>query len=147
MDASLKDLAAVLLQDSNPFAFASKALTDVETRHVNLERELITVVYEFEKFHTYLCGRSFTVNTYNTPLGTIHLKHLTAAHQRIKRMLLRLQPYDLVIRYTPGKSIDIADALSRVSSEEKEAVSEINVQVHDILPQFSNSILQRFREQ
>lgn len=47
-------------------------------------------------------------------------------------MLLRLQPYDLVIRYTPGKSIEIADALSRVSSEEKEAVSEINVQVHDI---------------
>ena len=62
-------------------------------------------------------------------------------------MLLRLQQYDLVIRYTPGKSIEIADALSRLSSEEKEAVSEINVQVHDILPQFSNSILQRFREQ
>jgi len=83
VDASLKDLAAVLLQDSNPFAFASKALTDVETRHVNLERELITVVYGFEKFHTYLFGRSFTVNTYNTPLETIHLKHLTAAHRRI----------------------------------------------------------------
>ena len=34
VDASLKDLAAVLLQDNNPFAFASKALTDVETRYL-----------------------------------------------------------------------------------------------------------------
>lgn len=62
-------------------------------------------------------------------------------------MLVRLQPYELVIRYQPGKSIEIADALSMLSPEEKEAVSGMNVQVHDILPQFSNSILQRFREQ
>ena len=66
MDATLKDLAAVLLQGNNPFAFASKALTDVETRHVNLERELLTAVYGFEKFHTYLFGHSSTGNTYNT---------------------------------------------------------------------------------
>ena len=83
MDASLKDLAAVLFQDNNPFAFASKALTDVETRYVNLERELLTVVDGFEKFHTYLFGHSFTVNTYNKLLEKIHLKHLTATHARI----------------------------------------------------------------
>ena len=62
-------------------------------------------------------------------------------------MLLRLQPYDLVIRYQPGKSIEIADALSRLSPEEKEAIPGMNVQVHDIYPQFSNSILQRIKEQ
>jgi len=62
-------------------------------------------------------------------------------------MLLRLQPYDLVIRYQPGKGIEIADALSRLSPEEKEAILGMNVQVHDIHPQFSNSILQRIREQ
>lgn len=54
MDALLKDLAAVLLQYNNPFAFASKALTDVETRYVNLEREILTVVYGFEKFREVL---------------------------------------------------------------------------------------------
>ena len=62
-------------------------------------------------------------------------------------MLLRLQPYDLVIRSQPGKSVEIADALSRLSPEEKEAVPGMNVQVHDIHPQFRNSILQRIREQ
>ena len=64
MDASLKYLDAVLLQDNKPFVFASKALTDVETRYVNIERELLAVVYGCEKFKTYLFGQ---------------LKHLTAA--------------------------------------------------------------------
>ena len=57
-------------------------------------------------------------------------------------MLVRLQPYELVIRYQPGKSIEIA----MLSPEEKEAVSGMKVQVHDILPQFSSSIPQRNRE-
>jgi len=62
-------------------------------------------------------------------------------------MLLRLQPYDLVIRYQPGKSIEITHALSRLSPQENEAIPGMNVQVHDIHPQFSNSILQRIKEQ
>ena len=147
VDASLKGLGAVLLQDNKPVAFASKALTDVETRYANIERELLAVVYGCEKFHTYLFGHNFTVNTDHKPLESIHLKHLTAAPPRLQRMLLRLQPYDLVIRYQPGKSIEIADALSRLSPEETEAIPGMNVQVHDIHPQFSNSILQRIREQ
>ena len=147
VDASLKGLGAVLLQDNKPVAFASKALTDVETRYANIERELLAVVYGCETFHTYLFGHSFTVNTDHKPLESIHLKHLTAAPPRLQRMLLRLQPYDLVIRYQPGKSIEIADALSRLSPEETEAIPGMNVQVHDIHPQFSNSILQRIREQ
>ena len=47
----------------------------------------------------------------------------------------------------PGKSIEIADVLSRLSPEETEAVPGMNVQVHNIHPQFSKSILQRIREQ
>ena len=81
------------------------------------------------------------------PIESIHLNRLTVAPPRLQSMLLRLQPYDLVIRYQPGKSIEIADALSRLSPEEKEVVPGMNVQVHDIHPQFSDSILQRIREQ
>ena len=43
VDASLKGLAEVLLQDNKPVAFTSKALTDVETRYANIERELLAV--------------------------------------------------------------------------------------------------------
>ncbi|KAK3728042.1 hypothetical protein QZH41_004796 [Actinostola sp. cb2023] len=45
VDASTKGLGAALLQDDKPVAFASKALTDVETRYANIERELLAVVY------------------------------------------------------------------------------------------------------
>lgn len=58
-------------------------------------------------------------------------------------MLPRLQPYDLVIRYQPGKSMEISDALSRLSQEEKEAIPVMSVEVHAIYPQFSNDMLQR----
>ncbi|KAL9967831.1 hypothetical protein ACROYT_G026128 [Oculina patagonica] len=147
VDASLKGLGAALMQDSKPVAFASKALTDVETRYANIERELLAVVYGCEKFHTYLFGHSFTVHSDHKPLESIHLKHLTAAPPRLQRMLLRLQPYDLVIRYQPGKSMEVADALSRLSPEEKEAIPGMNVEVHGIYPQFSEDMLKRIRDE
>ena len=106
VDASMKGLGAALTQDRKPVAFASKALTDVESRYANIERELLAVVYGCEKFHTYLYGRSFTVHTVHKPVESIHLKHLTAAPPRLQRMLLRLQPYDLTIRYQPGKDME-----------------------------------------
>ena len=90
VDASMKSLGASLTQDGKPVAFASKALTDVESRYANIERELLAVVYGYEKFHTYLYGRSFTIHTDHKPLESIHLKHLTTAPARFQRMLLRL---------------------------------------------------------
>ena len=39
----------------------------------------------------------------------IHLKNLSAAPQRLQRMLLRIQPYAITIRYRPGKEMAMAD--------------------------------------
>ena len=61
VDASLKRLGAALLQDNKPVAFASKALTAVEKRYANIERELLAVVYGCERFHTYMFGRTFSL--------------------------------------------------------------------------------------
>ena len=147
VDASMKSLGAALTQDRKPVAFSSKALTDVESRYANIERELLAVVYGCEKFHTYLYGRSFTVHTVHKPVESIHLKHLTAAPPRLQRMLLRLQPYDLTIRYQPGKDTEVADALSRLSPESQDPIPGMNVQIHEIFPQFSSSMLQKIKEQ
>ncbi|GFR78197.1 retrovirus-related Pol polyprotein from transposon 297 [Elysia marginata] len=118
VDASMKALGASLIQEGKPVAFASKALTDEETRYANIERELLAVVHGCERFHTYFYGQAFTVESDHKPLKSIHLKHLKAAPSRLQRMLLRLQPYDLTIDYKPGKEMALADALSRLTSSE-----------------------------
>lgn len=39
----------------------------------------------------------------------------------------------------------VADALSRLSPEEKGPVPDLNVKVHEVCPQFSNEYLQKIR--
>ena len=78
-DASLKGLGACIIQDGQPITFASKSLMDTETRYANIKRELLAIIYGCEKFHTYLYGRTFIVETDHKPLEMISLKNLTAA--------------------------------------------------------------------
>ena len=105
VDASSRGLGAVLLQNRKPIAFASKTLSDCEQRYANIEREMLAVVFGCERFHTYLFGKRFLVQSDQKPLEMIHRKNLAAAPQRLQRMLLRLQPYDFELRYKPGKEI------------------------------------------
>ena len=115
VDASLRGLGSALVQEGNVFAFASRALTDTEKRYANIEREMLAVVVACEKFHSYLCGKRFLVESDHKPLEMIHLKNLTAAPPRLQRMLLRIQGYDLEIKYKPGTEMLLADPMSRLS--------------------------------
>ena len=45
-DSSSKGLGACLLQNSQPVAYASLALTDTESRYAQLEKELLCIVFE-----------------------------------------------------------------------------------------------------
>ncbi|CAB4015142.1 Hypothetical predicted protein [Paramuricea clavata] len=71
--------------------------------------------------------------------------HLTSAPPRLQRMLLRLQPYSLTIKYRQGADMEIADALSRLSPQETEPISVMDIQIHEICTQFSSGILQEIR--
>ena len=113
VDASQKGLGAALLQDGGPVAFASKALTLTEQRYANIEREMLACVFGAERFHTYVFGRSFTIESDHKPLEQINLKNLTDTPARLQRMLLRLQNYDMKIIYRPGREMLVADTLSR----------------------------------
>ena len=53
-DASQRGLGACLIQDGQPIAFASKSLTDTETRYANIERELLAIVFACQRFNTYV---------------------------------------------------------------------------------------------
>ena len=115
-DASLRGLGACLIQQhkgkDQPIAFASKSLTDTETRYANIERELLAIVFACQCFSTYLLRRSFIAENDHKPLEMIAMKNLANAPPRLQRMLLELQRYDVTIKYRPGKEMQLADALS-----------------------------------
>ena len=114
VDASQHGLGAALIQNGKPIAFASKSLTPAETRYANIEREMLSVVFALEHFHCFIYGKAVTVLSDHKPLESIHLKQLSQAPPRLQRMLLRIQPYDVTIRYKPGKELIFADYLSRI---------------------------------
>ena len=88
-DASKYGLGAALLQEDKPVAFASRALTDAETRYAQIKKELLAVVFAFEKFNQYTYARCVEVETDHKPLVSIVKKSLTSAPPRLQRMLLR----------------------------------------------------------
>ena len=90
-DASQRGLGACLFQEGQPIAYASKSLTDTETRYTNIERELLAIVFTCQQFNTYVLGRPFIVESDHKPLEMIHQKSLASAPPRLQRMLLQLQ--------------------------------------------------------
>ena len=144
VDASNKGLGTVLLQEGKPIAFASKALTEMEQRYANIERELLAVDFGCERFRTYLYGCKFQVKSDHKPLEMISLKNLIAAPPRLQRMLLRLQEYDLSIIYRPGKEMTLADGFSRLPN--KKTKEEINLNVRVDFVQFSTEKLTQIHQ-
>ena len=113
-DASKSGLGAALLQNGQPVAYASRAMLDAEIRYAQIEKELLSIVFACEKCHLYIYARkNVHIQSDHKPLESIFLKPLNDAPARLQRMLLRLQKYDLDVRYTPGKELILADTLSR----------------------------------
>ena len=79
VDASQKGLGAALIQDGRLIAFGSKTLTECQSRYSNIEREMLAMVHGIQRYHTYLCGRLFTVITDHKPLVTISAKPMHVA--------------------------------------------------------------------
>ena len=78
VDASLRGLGSAPVQEGKIVAFTSRALTDTEKRYANIVREMLAVVVACEKFHSYLFGKRFLVESDHKPLEVIHLKNLAA---------------------------------------------------------------------
>ena len=115
-DASKKGLGAVLLQNSTPVMFASRALTRAEKNYQNLERECLATIWGMEKFHYFLYGKQFTLETDQKPLVAIYKKHMVEISPRIQRLVVRSFPYQpFDVQYRRGTEIPLADALSRVT--------------------------------
>ncbi|KAL7865172.1 hypothetical protein SRHO_G00104190 [Serrasalmus rhombeus] len=117
-DASCHGLGAACMQNGRPVAFASRVLTDTETRYAQIEKELLAVVFACTKFRDYIYGKPTIVETDHQPLVTILKKPIHAAPARLQRMLLRLQSYDITLVYKKGKLMYVADTLSRAPNSQ-----------------------------
>lgn len=102
------------MQEGQPVAFASRALTPTEQNYAQIEKECLSIVFACQRFHHYLHGRDMiTAETDHKPLIPIFSKPLLNAPKRLQSMLLALQSYNLQVTYKPGPKMFVSDTLSR----------------------------------
>ena len=120
-DASPSGLSAILIQhtpgkeDRRVVAYASRALTAVERRYSQTEREALAIVWAVERLHLYLFGSHFKLLTDCKPVELILNNPKSKPPARIERWNLRLQGYDFEVVHTKG-SDNPSDYLSRHTS-------------------------------
>ena len=118
-DACQNGLGAVLLQvdaDGNrrPICYASRSLTDAETRYAVIEKEALAATWACEKFSDYILGMSFTLETDHKPLvPLLSTTDLDKMPPRVLRFRLRMMRFSPVVIHVQGKDQTTADALSR----------------------------------
>ena len=91
-----------------PLAYASRALTDPETRCATIEKEMLAIVFALEKWHQYVYRRHVVIKTDHKPLESIATKPLDRAPKRLQGMLLRSLAYDIAFHTQL-----LADTMSR----------------------------------
>ncbi|GKF57646.1 reverse transcriptase domain-containing protein, partial [Tanacetum coccineum] len=99
-DASDYAVGAVLGQCKTkhfqPIHYASKTMTDAQAHYTTTEKELLAVVYAFEKFWPYLVLSKTIVYTDHSALKYLLAKQDTKL--RLLRWILLLQKFDVIIR-------------------------------------------------
>lgn len=137
-DASNVAVGAVLSQgkigNDKPVAYASRTLSDTESRYSTIERELLAIVWAVKHFRPYLYGKKFFIYTDHRPL--IWLRSLKDPSSKLTRWRLRLQDYDYEMIHKDGKQNTNADALSRIKittlhSDDKNQSMTTNVDDND----------------
>ncbi|GJV90631.1 reverse transcriptase domain-containing protein [Tanacetum coccineum] len=99
-DASDFAIGAVLGQRRNkhfqPIHYASKTMTEAQALYTTTEKELLAVVYAFEKFRSYLVLSESIVYTDHSAIKYLFAKK--DAKPRLMRWILLLQEFDVIIR-------------------------------------------------
>ena len=117
-DASSHGLGVVLLQKAKqewrPVAYASRAISETETRYAQIEKEALAITWACEKFSTYILGKHISIGTDHKPIiPLLGCKHLDNLPPRVLRFRLRLMRFSYSIQHVPGKLLYAADTLSR----------------------------------
>ena len=79
-------------------------MTDTQQRYAQIEKEFLAIQFGLKRFHQYVYGR-ITVETDHKPLLGIIRKLLSHISPRLKRMQIRIDPYDYELVYPPGREL------------------------------------------
>nr|GEV22364.1 reverse transcriptase domain-containing protein [Tanacetum cinerariifolium] len=98
-DASDYAIGAILgqrkLKHFQPIHYASKTMTKAQIHYTTIEKEMLAVVYAFEKFRTYLVLSKSIVYTDHSALK--YLLNKQDVKPRLLRLVLLLQEFDITI--------------------------------------------------
>ena len=127
--ASKQGLGAVLQQceenKGTPIAYASRFLTELESKYSINELELLAVVWSIEHFKN-VYGVAFGIVSDHKALQSVlkSNKSNKTFSSRLTRWVDRLLPFDFSIVHTPGRTLGLADYLSRHPSEYEGSVAK-----------------------
>ena len=100
-----------------PIAHASRNLLPAEKHYSLIEKEALGMIFAVTKFHRYLHGRFFTLQTDHKPLMTIFGSKKGQPIYAVNSLLrwgTILLNYNFKIEYLPSKQISHVDELSRL---------------------------------
>nr|GEX98629.1 reverse transcriptase domain-containing protein [Tanacetum cinerariifolium] len=115
-------LACVMLP---PIHYASKTMTEAQIHYTTTEKEMIAVVYAFEKFRPYLVLSKSIVYTDHSALK--YLLNKQDAKPRFLQRVLLLQEFDITILDKKGTENLAADHLSRLENPHKDVLENKDI--------------------